>query len=258
MSDSPSTVLLLFDGLGERQVETLIGGGAIASSRTGSLRSVFPSSTAPAITSFASGLFPAAHAIPGWFCWSDELDAVVRPLPMDIRGAPDSPVDAPAFCGWQSASAGFQVPFLAIQPGFIAESAFSRHAWAGATRIGYARIDSIVAAVEDALRSAPGGAFVWVYLPQFDTVSHRKGWQSDAALAVARRFDALFGRLAERLADTDALLLATADHGFIDVPEGQRLCLEDFPEVAAHLARPLSGEPRTVYCQARDGEHPAF
>lgn len=251
-------VLVLFDGLGNRQVDTLIPDGAVARCRSTALRSVFPSSTAPAITSFSTALFPAEHANPGWFCWSEATDSVVRTLPMDVRAAPDQLVTAEGLWDWRAASLQFGVPVVAVQPHFIADSAFSRHAWAGARRVGYRSPDELVEAVDAAIRAHPDGAFVWAYLPHFDSTSHERGWQSDAAADVARRFDQLFERLAGRLASSGALLLATADHGFVDVPASQQLRLDDFPEIAALLERPLTGEPRVVYCQVRAGCHEAF
>src|SRR5690606_39155296 len=113
-------------------------------------------------------------------------------------------------------------------------------------------------AVDAAIRAHPDGAFVWAYLPHFDSASHERGWQSEAAANVARRLDLLFERLAARLAASGALLLATADHGFVDVPASQQLRLDDFPELAALLERPLTGEPRVVYCQVRPGCHETF
>lgn len=251
-------VLVLFDGLGNRQVDTLIPDGAVARCRSAALRSVFPSSTAPAITSFSTALFPAEHANPGWFCWSEATGSVVRTLPMDVRAAPDQLVTVDGLWDWRATSLQFGVPVVAVQPHFIADSTFSRHAWAGARRVGYRSPDELVEAVDAAIRAHPGGAFVWAYLPHFDSTSHERGWQSDAAADVARRFDQLFERLAGRLAASGALLLATADHGFVDVPASQQLRLDDFPEIAALLERPLTGEPRVVYCQVRAGCHQAF
>jgi len=251
-------VLVLFDGLGNRQIDTLIPDGAVAHCRRSALRSVFPSSTAPAITSFSTAVFPAEHANPGWFCWSEASASVVRTLPMDVRAAPDQLVTADGLWEWRAASLGFGVPVVAVQPHFIADSTFSRHAWAGAKRVGYRGRDELIEAVDEAIRAHPDGAFVWAYMPHFDSTSHERGWQSDAAGDVARRFDELFERLAGRLAASGALLLATADHGFVDVPAAQQLRLDDFPEIAALLERPLTGEPRVVYCQVRPGCHEAF
>src|SRR5690606_30486611 len=218
----------------------------------------FPSSTAPAITSFSTAVFPASHANPGWFCWSETAGAVVRTLPMDVRAAPDQPVAVDSIWDWRAASLDFGVPVVAVQPHFIADSTFSRHAWAGARRVGYRSPDELVSAVDAAIRAHPEGAFVWAYLPHFDSTSHERGWQSEAAADVARRFDQLFERLAQRLAVSGALLLATADHGFVDVPAAQQLRLDDYPEIAALLERPLTGEPRVVYCQVRSGCRQAF
>jgi hypothetical protein len=258
LAEAKQLVLLLFDGLGTRQLQSLIPGGALAGARSSALHSVFPSSTAPSISSFASACHPAQHATPGWFCWSEEFGTVVRTLPMDRRAEPGAPVEAQQLYDWQSASRRFGVPVVAIQPDAIADSEFSRHAWSGATRLGYGSASELPDLVERVLRARPKGAFVWVYLPHFDAKSHERGWQSEQAAATASRMDELFSAIGERLQPTGALLLATADHGFIDVPATQQLRLEAFPGLAALLSRPLTGETRVVFCQARTGAHEAF
>lgn len=258
ISEARHIVLLLLDGFGERQLQTLRPAGALAACRAGTLHSVFPTSTAPAITSFATARFPGEHANPGWFCWSDAHGAVVRTLPMDLRGSPGQMLDSAVLWDWQSASLESRVPVLSLQPDFIADSSFTRHAWAGATRGGYRNVDDLVATVDVAVRANPGGAWIWAYLPQFDAISHEHGWASDTAAGVAGRFDRVFERLAARLDGTGALLLATADHGFVDVPPAQRLRLDDFPAVAELLDRPLCGEPRIVYCQPKAGHGQVF
>jgi hypothetical protein len=258
IAEARHIVTLLFDGLGERQLDTLVPGGALAACRAGSLRSVFPTSTAPAITSLATGRFPGEHANPGWFCWSEPHGNVLRTLPMDVRGAPGTAIEAAALWDWRSASLGSGVPVFSLQPEYIADSSFTRHAWAGARRAGYRDADALLDAIDAAVRAHPDGAWVWAYLPQFDSCSHEKGWASEPAAALARRFDRLFERLAGRLEGTGALLLATADHGFVDVPPAQRLRLADYPEIGKLLARPLCGEPRVAYCQPKAGAADAF
>lgn len=258
LADARQVVLLLFDGFGERQLRDLAPGGALDAARRMRLRSVFPSSTGPAITSLATALHPASHANTGWFCWSEELEAVVRTLVMDLRGVPGSRVDAAELWSWQSPSLHFDAPVFAIQPQGIADSTFSRHAWAAASRVGYRALEELPELIDRALRESAEGAFVWVYLPHFDSISHACGWQSDEALAIGRGLDLLFETLAVRLRASGALLLATADHGFVDVPVDSQLRLEDFPELAALLDRPLSGEPRVAYCHARPGHDDAF
>lgn len=251
-------VTVLFDGVGERQLATHAPRGTLARYRLRTLRSVFPSSTAPAVTSLATAAPPAEHGNPAWLIWSERAQAIVRTLPMDVRGDRRRAVSAADTWSWRPWSERAAVPSFAILPREIAGSEYSRRAYAGSSRLAYARIDEIAPMAVDALSVAPQGASVFVYLPQFDATSHEAGWQSDAAAQVVREFDLWFAALVERLRDFDALVLATADHGFVDVAERDQLRLEDFPGIAACLERPLSGEPRVPFCQVRADRRERF
>lgn len=253
-----SVVTVLFDGLGERQLATHAPHGALSRHRLRSLDSVFPSSTAPAMTSLATAAPPAMHGNPAWLMWSESAAAIVRTLPMDVRGDHGRTVSAADTWSWRPWAAQASVPTLAILPREIADSEFSRHAYSGSTRLAYAQIDEIPDKVVETLRAYPDGVSVFVYLPQFDAVSHHAGWQSDAAAAVVREFDRWFATLVERCAPFDALLLASADHGFVDIDAADRLQLRDFPSIGECLERPLSGEPRVPFCQVRPEHRKRF
>src|SRR5690606_16642488 len=263
LADSRSLVLLLLDGVGVRQVADHAPRGALAQARIATLRSVFPSSTAPAITTLASGLPPHRHANPGWFAWHPGRRRIVRTLPSDCRGNPAGPFDPAELWHWSPLAAGMSPPPTVIQPAFIAESAFSRYAYRGANRAGYRDLDElhdrIVAAVESAEGAdAAGGGFVYAYAPQFDTSAHAHGCRSSRAGAVLLDFDALFARLADSLAGHDALLLATADHGFVDIAPERQLAMADHPALAGLLARPLAGEPRVAFAEPVPGARDEF
>ena len=64
--------------------------------RIGSLSSVFPSTTASAITTFMTGLPPSQHALTGWHVQLDEIDEMLAILPMTVRGRRQSPNEAAA------------------------------------------------------------------------------------------------------------------------------------------------------------------
>lgn len=255
-----SVVTVLFDGLGERQLAAHAPRGALAAHRLRTLDSVFPSSTAPALTSLATAACPAQHGNPAWMIWSPQAGAVVRTLPMDLRGQRRRTVRAADTWSWQPWVARAPVPSFAILPREIADSEYSRHAYGGSSRLAYARLDEIAPMVRDALRAGAdaGGASVFVYLPHFDATSHEAGWQSEAAGAVVGQFDRWFAMLVERLRGVDALVLATADHGFLDIAERDQFRLEDFPAIAECLEHPLCGEPRVPFCQVRAGRRDRF
>ncbi|MBN9430487.1 MAG: alkaline phosphatase family protein [Burkholderiales bacterium] len=253
-----SIVLVVLDGFGERQLHDHAAGGALADCRLATLSSVFPSSTAPAMTSFASALLPAVHGNPGWFVWSQAQQCIVRSLPLDVRGDPAMPVEAGSLWSWPAWPTASKLPCFAWLPAEIAESRYSRFAYDGATRIGYRRLDDIGGALAEVLQASPAGAFAQIYLPQFDAVSHEFGCRSPQAARVASDFDRWFERLAHRLREFDVLLLATADHGFIDVEPDDQYQLADYPALAACLSRPLTGEPRVPFCQVRAGREDEF
>ena len=143
-------------------------------------------------------------------------------------------------------------PSVAIQPEAIAESAFSRYAYRGARRIGYGTLDDLHDRIVEAVDGAQGG-FVYAYAPQFDTAAHRHGCRHPEPGRVISDFQKLFERLCESLARREALLLATADHGFVDIAPERQLTLGDHPALEALLARPLVGEPRVAFAEPLPG-----
>lgn len=258
LAASRSVVFVLMDGLGERQLATHVRDGALAHFRVRSLDSVFPSSTAPALSALSCAAAPATHGNPGWLMWSDTADAVIRTLPMDLRADHDVKVRARDTWHWTPWTARCRAPAVSLLPGHIADSEFSRHAYAGSTIVAYRSLDEIGDRLDAVLDAADEPTSVFVYLPHFDAVSHEAGWASDEAAAVARRLDAWFARLVEQMRVRDTLVLATADHGFVDVADDDQLQLEDFPEIGACLERPLTGEPRVPFCPVRAGAREGF
>lgn len=251
IKQSHCVVLLLFDGLGRSQINRLLPNSFLSHARLAELDSVFPSSTAPAVTSLATALAPSSHAVTGWHLWWEQAHAIVRPLPLDFRierGAV-SPLE---LFDWQPIAQTLGDAMRVLQPASIAQSPFSIYAFGRKGCEAYSSMQQLRVKILEAARTAPAnGRYVYAYLPQFDSAAHEFGCASAQAAAMADEFNALFMQLSEDLSGSDTLLLAGADHGFIDVAPGHLLRLESFPEVAAQLAAPLSGEPRVAFCHAK-------
>lgn len=251
LAASRAVVFVLMDGLGECQLAAHAPAGVLAQLRFRSLDSVFPSSTAPALSALSSALAPAAHGNPGWLMWSDSAQAVIRTLPMDLRADHAQKVLACDTWPWTAWTTRCRLPAFSLLPVRTAESEFSRHAYAGSTIVAYRSLNEICDRLDAILDAAGGEASLFVYLPHVDTVSHEAGWASEKTAAAVRRIDAWFGRLVERMSRRETLVIATADHGFVDVAAEDQLQLEDFPAIAACLERPLTGEPRVPFCSVR-------
>jgi hypothetical protein len=64
--------------------------------------------------------------------------------------------------------------------------------------------------------------------------------------------------LLARLKGTDTLVVATADHGFIDSTGADALELASAPGLAGLLRYPLCGETRIAFCHVQEGREREF
>ncbi|ATE59831.1 alkaline phosphatase family protein [Thauera sinica] len=254
-------VLLIVDGLGDGFLARHGAGSALLAHRVRRMSSVFPSTTASAVTLLHTGLSPAEHGLTGWFIHDRRFGGVIAPLPLTRRG--NGPIEAvrlaPRLFPYSSMFRGARRPVTVLSPEDIAFSRFSLHHSRGARVRPYKGLDQLAAAiVEEAAALRGKGGLVHAYYPVFDAISHAYGAGSPQALSVFGRIEARFGFLLQAMRGSGAVLLATADHGFIDAPEDKIVAIAPGSEVARMLAAPLFGERRTAFCALREGAEDEF
>ena len=245
-----NVVFLIIDGLGDNYLMRRGAGGELARRRRASLTSVFPSTTASAITTSYTGRTPFEHGLTGWFTYFGEAGCVSAALPFRSRGdhlslsqrgvTPDQV--------YVSGSLFATLPVRSIVVTYkeIIDSEYNKLHCRGAERVAYETLDELVARIEEAVKSGGERKFIYAYWPVYDMVSHRYGSDSTEAVAELGKVDEAFGRLIARLAGTDSCIVATADHGFIDVAPEESFELPGF--LASELRLPLCGERRVAYC----------
>jgi len=86
LAQASNVVLLIIDGLGDHYLRREGAGGALLSRRCGAITSVFPSTTASAITTAHTGWTPLEHGLTGWFTLFGAAGCVGAPLPFQRRG----------------------------------------------------------------------------------------------------------------------------------------------------------------------------
>ena len=263
-------VLLVIDGLGRSQLESGPA-PALRASLRGTMTSVFPSTTASAVTTFLTGLAPAEHAVTGWFMRmrglggageSGGTGSVIAPLPFTTRaGRSDlaslgvSP--AGVFIG-PTVFERVRADCHAVQPADLVDSAYSRAHTRGAASRGFKGLDELVDSILDVVRHARRRTCVSAYWPMLDTLSHKCGAASVRARRHLAKIDARFERLRAALAGSGTLLVVTADHGFIDTRPESRLDAASVPDLSNMLSHPLCGEPRIAYCYVRNADRADF
>ena len=262
LADARIVVFLLIDGLGSNDVARRGPGAFMADKRVATLTSVFPSTTASAVTSTLTGLSPAAHGLTGWHIRDERFGGVLAPLPMQRR-------DRAPLSGWWKIPRLFPYPCIfqhmkcpsaMVSHEHILGSPFNmRHSRSVARRYAYRTVDEMVASIVAAARDLGGkGGFVYAYHADYDALAHGHGVRSSECAAHYARLDEALTQLARGLSGLDAALIVTADHGFIDSPIERQLRIETLPELYDCLDGPLWGERRVAYCRIKPGQHPRF
>jgi hypothetical protein len=255
-------VLLVIDALGYQQLLRIAPEGALAAHCRSAMDSVFPPTTASAITTYLTGTAPQQHGLTGWHMFLSELGAVLAVLPGTPRfggvGLAQAGVDTAALHAHQPLSARMNARCVTVSPRRIARSDFNLAHLGSAELRAYATLDQLVDYSLAAVTGVRERSFVYAYWADLDHIGHEHGIGSTEAAKELARLDAAFERLAQGLRARDSLLLVTADHGMIDTRVEDGIDLSEHPQLAELLRLPLCGERRAAYCYLRPGTEQAF
>jgi hypothetical protein len=261
-------IVILADGLGWWQLEMLCDKGDMpflsglrerARRRDGAqlldVTTVFPSTTAAAITTMNTARTPLEHGNIAYFLWLEEFAQVTAMLrwgpAIRKRGSyfDDPAVDPLRFVRVPSIHARLRERGIAsyvIEPELFRAEAMTRMHAAEANFVGYV-VPSTMGVRLRGLLDAPRPSYVYAYWSGIDTVSHLYGPRSAEAAVEAAILDVtLHYALADRSAG-DTLVLLTADHGHATTDPDKMLDMVGDQELRALLRNPPAGEPRLVF-----------
>jgi hypothetical protein len=261
-------IVILADGLGSWQLEMFCDRGDMpflaelrerARRRDGAqlleATTVFPSTTAAAITTMNTARTPLEHGNLAYFVWLEEFAQVTAMLrwgpAVKRRGSyfDDPAVDPLRFVLVPSIHARLRdrgIASYVVEPEIFRSEAMTRMHAAEATFLGYV-VPSTMGVRLRALLDAPRPSYVYAYWSGIDTVSHLYGPRSDEAAIEASMLDiSLRFALAGRTAG-DTLVVVTADHGHATTDPDKMLDIVGDEELRALLRNPPAGEPRLVF-----------
>jgi hypothetical protein len=262
-------VVVLADGLGWWQLELLCDQGHtpfIAELRERARRrdraqlleatTVFPSTTAAAITTLNTARTPLEHGNIAYFVWLDEFAQVTAMLrwgpAITRRGSyfDDPAVDPRRFVMVPSIHARLRergIPSYVIEPEMFRSEAMTRMHAAEANFVGYVVPSTMGVRLRAGLADAPRPSYVYAYWSGIDTVSHLYGPRSQEAAIEAAIFDVTLRHALAGRAVGDTLVLLTADHGHVTTDPDKMLDIVGDEELRALLRNPPAGEPRLVF-----------
>jgi hypothetical protein len=248
-------VLMVVDGLGCNFLARKRRRSALEELTRTRLTSVFPSTTAAAVTTFLTGVAPQQHGLTGWHMYFRELGSVLAVLPGTPRygGVPlkQAGVDVRRFFGNPSVFDRIPVEGYVVAPRRIAHSDFNIAHQGKAEVRPYDTQDDYFLGVAKLLRANGNRKFVYAYWADLDRISHEAGAFSAETEWHFTSWEEGFRRFLKYVEGTGSLILVTADHGFIDTDADHTICLDDHPELAHCLALPLCGERRAAYCYVK-------
>ncbi|MBS1697412.1 MAG: alkaline phosphatase family protein [Actinobacteria bacterium] len=243
-----SVVLVVMDGLG---AIPLRGHAGHARRLTGAmtkkdvLSSVFPSTTAAALTSLLTGADPGRHGLVGYEVRDPRTGVIVNQL----SGWEKAKVDP---LEWQSTPTVFETAAAAGRPAFAVGLAEYAHSGFSAATLRGARFHSAKTAAERvalalSLAEEQDGALIYCYLPEVDKAGHKHGMASAEWVAALEELDA-----AIPAAVPDGVgMLVTADHGMVDVPRTRHLVIDEHSPLQDGVAA-IAGEPRMLHVYLED------
>lgn len=249
LAPAESAVAIVVDGLGAIQLRAHAAHArhlARAMGRRQVAQTVFPSTTAAALASFLTGVWPGEHGLVGYRVLDPDRDRLANQL----NGYEKDGLDPAA---WQRSSTVFEratgIRSYSVGHAEYRATGFTRALQRGAEFIAEDDLTDRVQ-VACALASQRPGSFVYCYIPELDKAGHRHGVDSDAWRETLEAIDSAIRPALSLPHGVGALV--TADHGMVDVPRNRHVLLRA-GDPRLDGVRHLGGEPRLVHVYADSG-----
>lgn len=217
------------------------------------ITTVFPTTTAAALTTLSTGLTPQEHGLPEWYVYMKELDMIVTTLPFSPmgEGGRDTLVgkaDPSILLSADTVHSSFAnsgVDSISLLPAPITRSTYTKLSLKGSRIVPYYSLADFAVTLRKQLRTREKKTFIYAYWDSIDSSAHVYGPSSDETRAEISSFSSVMkneflGRL-DRASAEKTLLLITADHGQIDVSPQDTVYLNRYPRIVSSFKRSRRG-----------------
>ena len=254
-------VFILVDGMGMPLVERLGDAAFFKRHLACELRSIYPSATACAVITLATGNWPTHHGITGWWTFLAERNLMTTALPFVERdsGIPLTGVGCPSDALFKTdvwyGRATHHVGLL-LSHGLV-DGAFARHQIGPSQRWGFKHITHCMERIARRVLHATRPTYTYAYIADVDSMEHRLGPDDPQVDEIALRISRAVERLADQL-QGKARIVVSADHGQIGVSDDNKLGPEPGDPLLDHLRVQPSGDARTPVFHVKPDSEDAF
>lgn len=268
--NSNKIVLFLVDGFGYKQwlkysrkidfLNRFTENGVVAPITT-----VFPSTTAAALTTIHSGLTPQEHGLPEWWVYFDELDKIIKTLPFtpieekDGDKLLDSGVDPKILFDGKTIHEVLresEIPSFTFIRDTYARSVYSKTVHKGSETIPFINSSDLFVNLQKKMAEISKPAYFYVYWDSLDSIAHTYGPHTEQYLAELNGFfyllqEEFIQKMEKSFADKISIFI-TADHGQVTVDPRQTIYLNQYPEVVDNFQVGPSGNKILPWGSVRD------
>lgn len=235
------------------------------------LTTVFPSTTANAITTINSGLTPQEHGLPEWYVYFREIDMIINTMHFRSLGSKrqdellDKGVNPKILYDGNTIYEMLKkedVKSFAFIDEAFAYSAYSKLVFKGSTIKPAIDTSDLIVALRKHLEKQKGPAYYYVYLGSLDSIAHEYGPHTKQYKAELSNINSLLEtELVEKINKTTAeesLLIVTSDHGQLNVNPKETIYLNGYKKLVQNLQKSPygnvilpSGSPRDVFLHVK-------
>jgi predicted AlkP superfamily pyrophosphatase or phosphodiesterase len=241
--------VILVDGLGSENLRSAAGHAPFLNAAlklSKSINTVFPSTTASAITSFGVGASPSEHGVLGYSVFDRKTNQVRNLLTGWDESFPPSDFQRLESMSQTALDNGVQV--FTVGPEEYSESGFTKLNMSAAKYLPARSFDERLEVVK-AILASKAPSLTYLYFPELDSIAHSHGAGSKEWLTKLEDLDAAVRSLVSRL-PKDCGVLLTADHGIVDVPKENQILLDEM-QIPNLLA--VTGDPRNAFLYFESG-----
>ncbi|MEK7664067.1 MAG: alkaline phosphatase family protein [Patescibacteria group bacterium] len=268
-TNSKKVILFLIDGFGYKQWLKYTGQYEFLKRFTergivAPITTVFPSTTAAALTTIHSGLTPQEHGLPEWWVYFDELDKIIVTLPFTPIGEKgrdkllDAGVDPKILFDGKTIHETLseaKIPSFTFIRDTYANSAYSKTIHRGSETTPFINSSDLLTNLRKKVVEVSTPAYFYVYWDAVDSIAHTYGPHTEQYLAelngffylLQKEFVEKIGNLAEEIS-----IMITADHGQVNVDPKRTIYLNQYSEVVDNFQVGPSGNKILPWGSTRD------
>jgi predicted AlkP superfamily pyrophosphatase or phosphodiesterase len=259
--DKKNIVLFVIDGLGYHYIKEHAQNSFLAKYLDRKVTSVFPSTTASAITTYVSGLPPEKHGLTGWFMYLKEIGAASLALPFSPRydwgTYAKYDINITDVYDFPNITSQINRESYAIVVDYLKDSDYTSYFCGSAEKFGYNNLNEYFLQTLNAINNSDNSKFVYSYWSVFDKKCHQLGTNHPEVHAHFQEIDTQFETFINNMPE-DTICFISADHGLLNCKKESQLHINDFPDIKETLLLPLCGEPRNPYCYINFNEVDKF